>query len=130
MNFIIYRASGGLNQIITNINRAVHLSKESGRYLIIDCNSGAFGSDFNDYFTIKGFDYATNYDVLYKMFYRGAFEPYKKADVEFIDKKYYLNGKCLNVRFDKVLKDDEEIIYLSVVSGIRNVPEYVTIKEF
>ena len=128
MNFIVYRVTGGINHMITSINRAIRLSKESGRFLIIDCNAGAFGNDFNDYFTIKGFDYSTNYDILYKKFYRGAFEPYKKADIEIIEKKYYLNGKLLNVNFDEVLKSDEEIIYLSMVSGIRNVAEYVSVK--
>lgn len=50
--YLVYKVSGGLCHMLYQINRAIHLSKLSDRFLIIDCQGNAFDNDFNKYFNI------------------------------------------------------------------------------
>lgn len=122
MNYLVYKISGGLNHMLGQINNAIYASKITNRFLIIDCNELAFNNDFNKYFNVPDFNYATNYDALYKdnSLDKNLFEPYINAKrIRGADGwTYLLNGKKLCINFKDIVQSTEKIIYCTAIHRI------------
>ena len=122
MKVLVYKVSGGLNHMITQINRAVFASGLSGRHLIIDTYGGAFCNDFNKYFIIPGVEYSTNYHLLDNEKYKGFIE----NDAQYQKGIYYLEGETLNLRLNNVI-NDKPVIFCSMIACPDH--EYVKVRK-
>jgi hypothetical protein len=130
MNYLIYKISGGLCHMLLEINRAIHLSKISNRFLIIDCKGNAFDNDFNKYFNIPGFKYSTNYDVLYadKTVNKNLYEPYINVCALSVESTYVLNDKLISINAKEALLNNERIIFCSAISHMMGgIPWYIKV---
>lgn len=127
--YLIYKVTGGLNHMLNQINNMVHLSKVTNRFLIIDCKAGAFKNDFTKYFNIPNFEYAIDYDILYKdqSLNPIEFEPYIKARARSVAKcTYFLNDKQVSIYPNDVLANADQILYLTGVGTI-DTPWYIQV---
>jgi len=134
--YFIYKVSGGLAHMLYQINRLIHLSKITKRFLIVDCLHGeTFCSDFNKYFNIPNFEYTTSYDCLYQdsSLDHKLFESYVKAIAMYIDvNTYFLNDKLVTINVNDAIKSDEKIIYCSWIKDIEilgNIPWYIRVNK-
>jgi hypothetical protein len=121
--YLVYKITGGLCHMLWQINNSVYLSRITGRMLIIDCFSNAFCDDFNRYFNIPGFQYATNYDCLYQdeSLNKEDFEPYTKAVARCVGSDYFLNNKLLVDNIDDVQKSNDRIVYCTWMKNVKEV---------
>lgn len=129
--YIVYKVTGGLNHMLKQINNIIHLSKISNRFLIIDCNGGAFKNDFNKYFYIPNFEYSTDYNCLYSDLSLDSknFEPYIKSNARYVEKcTYFLNEKKISIDSNIVLNSNDRIIYLTAIESIKT-PWYIKVNK-
>lgn len=120
--FLIYKISGGLNHMLIQINNAVILSKITGRTLIIDCNSGAFKSDFSDYFNIPNIKYYTNYDILSSISeFSQKIDELKNSNMQYLDGNYYLQSSLVSLNSNKIIKSSEKILIFTALTDSINV---------
>jgi hypothetical protein len=98
------------------------MSKESNRFLIIDCKGNAFDNDFNKYFHIPNFTYSTNYDILYSdaTISKELFEPYINELAVCEGSLYYLKQKDKYISTNKkyIMSSSESIIFCTAIGGI------------
>lgn len=121
--------------MLREINKSIWISKQTGRYMIIDCSYGAFSNDFGKYFHIPDFEYSTLMEILRmdKDLLKEEVEPYIKARAAYRKEKktYYLNDKKIAVRASDLLNSDEKILYCTVVTGLNrsDIPWYIRLNK-
>jgi hypothetical protein len=128
IKYLIYKISGGLNHMLIQINNAIHLSKITNRYLIIDCNAGAFKNDFNKYFNIPDFDYSIDYDCLYPDLINPEIEFYNKETVKWTENGYFLDDKLVSIQV-KDIEDNDKIVYTTYLYGLGSIPWYIKVNK-
>lgn len=133
MNYLVYKISGGICHMLVQINFAIHLSKNSNRFLIIDCLGNAFDNDFNKYFNVPNFEYSTNYECLYSdnSVDINLYDQYIKGRALSVEDHYYLNDKLISIKAENVMRSDEKIIFGSEIGmGIfRDILWYIKVNK-
>lgn len=109
--FLIYKVSGGLNHMLIQINNAVELSKMSNRKLIIDCESGAFNSNFNDYFEITDFEHLTSYENL-----KDVKTEIIESTVRYDNKKYLIGDTTVNLYRKEIIHSSEKFLLFTYLN--------------
>ena len=108
--------------MLREINKSIWISKQTGRYMIIDCSYGAFSNDFGKYFHIKDFEYSTIMEILRRDddLTKEEVEPYIKARAAYKKehKTYFLKDKRVAIKASDLLNSDEKVLYCTVVSGL------------
>ena len=134
MKYLVYKISGGLCHMLVQINFAIHVSKHSNRFLIIDCFSNAFENDFNKYFNIPDFNYTTSYECLYQdsSIDIKSHEKYIKASALSVGDYYYLDDKLISIIAGDTAKSNEQIIFCSSIGGVGiwgEIPWYIKVNK-
>jgi len=133
MNYLVYKISGGINHMLVQINFAIHVSKNTNRFLIIDCTGNAFDNDFNKYFTIPNFNYSTNYEPIYSdnSIKIDEYQQYIKGLALSVGDVYYLNDKLITMTAGDIYHSIERILFCSTFGGVGmwgNIPWYIKVK--
>lgn len=129
--YIIYKVSGGLCHMLSQINSAIHLSKITQRFLIIDCFAGAFSNDFNKYFNVPDLSYSTSYKCLYEneSLKKDSYESFIKSQAKYDNGVYFLNEKMITINFEDAVLSKDDIIYCSWIRNTKEIPWYVKVNK-
>jgi hypothetical protein len=136
--YLVYKTAGGICHMLRQINNAIHLSKITNRYLIIDCVNGeAFRNDFNKYFNIPDFNYSTNYNCLYEddLIENKLFESYVNSWAGCYGNTYFLNYDLndkieISIMYSNAINNNDNIIYCTWISDIpKDIPWYIRVNK-
>jgi len=122
MNYLVYKISGGLCHMLRHINFMIHLSKMTGRRLIIDCNAMAFSNDFNRYFTA---------DCDYQTTYKDFPEEYMDyANARLIkDGGYLLKDKRIVLPAGEIIESRDRVVFCTMVQDIHVREWYIRVRK-
>ena len=122
MNYLVYKISGGLCHMMRHINFMIHLSKVTGRRLIIDCNAMAFSNDFNKYFTADC-DYQTDYRD-----FPEEYTNYARARL-IKDGGYLLLDKRIVLPTQEIINSRDRVVFCTMVQDIHVRDWYIKVKK-
>jgi len=117
-NYIIYKASGGLTHSLVGLWRAIKISAEKERFLIIDFRQNtAFGRDFSDFFVIKGLKYSDKYDFIPPefSFNEKSIEEIQNENVTYENRVFSI----FNCKINKNIDDRQVIQFVAGTNGIK-----------
>jgi len=117
-NYIIYKASGGLTHSLVGLWRAIKISAEKERFLIIDfMQNTAFGRDFSDFFVIKGLKYSDKYDFIPPefSFNEKSIEEIQNENVTYENRVFSI----FNCKINKNIDDRQVIQFVAGTNGIK-----------
>jgi len=124
--YLIYKISGGLNHMLIQINRAIHLSKLTNRVLFIDTNDQAFKHNFSDFFHIENFEYYTDLTILDKFEIEGLNDHIRYHSPT----NYYLvEGKILESEFSKLVKLEDDFVFVTWINCTEDIEWNIKLNE-
>jgi hypothetical protein len=122
--YIVFKATGGLNHMLIQLNNCINLAKATKRHLIIDTiNDLCFKNDFNKYFFIPDFDYSTNYDILKNdenINYNSEEKYLNSICMCLIKTSFVLEDKPVSLSKEEIINSNEQIIYVAWVDNYIN----------
>lgn len=113
--YLVYKVSGGLCHMLYEINKAVYFSKLTKRLLIIDCMTGAFQNDFNDYFNIPNYEYYTNYQNADKNLFKINTSARIISDIYFLINEKRESLQKITLTPLEIINNNEKIVYVSFI---------------